>query len=632
MGTTTSPTTDSAGTPDFTIVLRGYERTQVDMFIERLQARIDELTTTAAKAKTGTTDARDRINELERKVAEQAKQLEERAQPTLSGLGTRVEQLLRLAEEQAKEHRGESKREAEKLIAAAHLESKEVVEKARAVATAVKTAAEREAKATRDSAEREANELRASAKREAEALRAEAERETSQLRSVTDHEVAEHRATAEREIATIRATAEREIIELRNVASREAEEKRAAASKLLTKAKENSEAEANEIVDKAKAFAERTAADAKSEAEQLVFDAKTHAEVTKQTAEREVGELTRQRDAVTGQLTQLREMLSGLAGLGTLPGDQQATVEAYGSDCFTPLAWWGAATQRIKLGTAITQISARTPASTAMTAITLDHLSGGRLILGLGVSGPQVVEGWYGQDYAKPLSRTREYIDIVRRIVAREEPVEYHGEHYSMPLPGGTGLGRPLKSIVRPLRTHIPIYLGAEGPKNVALAAEIGDGWLPMFFSPRADASYRQALAEGFAGPAARHTADDFEVACVAPFIPGDDVEACADLMRPNLALYIGGMGARDRNFHKDVFVRLGYEAECEKIQEAYLEGRKKDAAAAVTTAMVEDVYLVGPPAKIRDDLERWRQTCVTTLLVAGPRPLLEQIAELVGA
>jgi len=243
MGTTTSPTTDSAGTPDFTIVLRGYERTQVDMFIERLRARIDELTNAATKAKTGTTDARDRINELERKVAEQAKQLDEAAQPTLSGLGTRVEQLLRLAEEQANEHRDESKREAEKLIAAAHLESKEVVEKARAVATAVKTAAEREAKASRDSAEREANEGRAAAKREAEGMRGEAERETSQLRTVTDHEVAELRATAEREIATLRATGEREIIELRNVASREAEEKRAAASKLLTKAKEKREAE-----------------------------------------------------------------------------------------------------------------------------------------------------------------------------------------------------------------------------------------------------------------------------------------------------------------------------------------------------------------------------------------------------
>ncbi|MGH9250437.1 MAG: LLM class flavin-dependent oxidoreductase, partial [Acidimicrobiales bacterium] len=208
----------------------------------------------------------------------------------------------------------------------------------------------------------------------------------------------------------------------------------------------------------------------------------------------------------------------------------------------------------------------------------------------------------------------------------------YHGEHYSMPLSGGTGLGKPLKSIVRPLRTDIPIYLGAEGPRNVALAAEIGDGWLPMFFSPRADDFYRAALADGFARAGARHTSDDFEVACVVPVVPGDDIEACADLLRPNLALYIGGMGARDRNFHKDVFVRLGYEAECDKIQQAYLDGRKADAAAAVTTPMVEDVYLVGPPAKIRDDLERWHATCVTTLLVSGPSPLLHQIAELVTA
>jgi F420-dependent oxidoreductase-like protein len=241
------------------------------------------------------------------------------------------------------------------------------------------------------------------------------------------------------------------------------------------------------------------------------------------------------------------------------------------------------------------------------------------------------VEGWYGQDYARPLARTREYVDIVRRIIARDEPVSYKGEHYSMPLPGGTGLGKPLKSIVRPLRPEIPIYLGAEGPKNVALAAEIGDGWLPMFFSPRSDGFYRKALAEGFARPAARHTAEDFEVACVVPVIPGDDVEACADLLRPNLALYIGGMGARDRNFHKDVFERMGYGAECEKIQEAYLDGRKADATAAVPTQMVEDVYLVGPPAKIRDDLARWRETCITTLLVAGPPVLLEQISDLVN-
>lgn len=306
------------------------------------------------------------------------------------------------------------------------------------------------------------------------------------------------------------------------------------------------------------------------------------------------------------------------------------TAEAYGSDCFTPLAWWGSVTRRVKLGTSITQISARTPASTAMTAITLDHLSGGRLILGLGVSGPQVVEGWYGQPYAKPLARTREYVEIVRRIVAREEPVSFEGEHYAMPLSGGTGLGKPLKSIVRPLRRDIPIYLGAEGPKNVALAAEIADGWLPMFFSPKADDFYRKALAEGFARPGARRGAEDFEVACVVPTVPGDDLEACADLVRPTLALYVGGMGSLDRNFHKDVFARLGYEAECEAIQAAYLDGRKKDAAALVPTAMVEDVYLVGPPEKIRDDLDRWRDTCVTTLLVAGPPPLLEQIADLV--
>jgi F420-dependent oxidoreductase-like protein len=306
------------------------------------------------------------------------------------------------------------------------------------------------------------------------------------------------------------------------------------------------------------------------------------------------------------------------------------TSEAYGSDCFTPLAWWGSQTERLKLGTAITQISARTPASTAMSAITLDHLSGGRLILGLGVSGPQVVEGWYGQDYAKPLARTREYIEIVRRIIAREEPVEFAGEHYAMPLQGGTGLGKPLKSIVRPLRADIPIYLGAEGPKNVALAAEICDGWLPMFFSPKSDDFYRAALAEGFARPGARRTADDFEVACVVPSIVGDDVESCADLLRPTLALYIGGMGARGANFHFDVFTRLGYEEACIKIQDLYLAGHKQDAAAAVPTSLVEDVYLIGPPDKIRSDVERWKETCVTTMLVSGPPFLLEQIADLV--
>jgi F420-dependent oxidoreductase-like protein len=310
--------------------------------------------------------------------------------------------------------------------------------------------------------------------------------------------------------------------------------------------------------------------------------------------------------------------------------DSMWTAEAYGSDCFTPLAWWGSATSRMRLGTGITQVSARTPASTAMTAITLDHLSNGRFILGLGASGPQVVEGWYGQPYPKPLARTREYVEIIRKIVAREE-VEFDGEHYQLPFKGGTGLGKPLKSIVRPLRNEIPIFLGAEGPKNVAMTAEIADGWLPIFFSPKMDGWYREALTEGFARPTARHTPDDFEVVCVVPTIIADDVEGCADFMRPMLALYIGGMGARSMNFHFELFARMGYEAECNKIQELYLEGHKADAIAAVPTAMVEDVALIGPQAKILDELERWRSTVLTTMLVQGPPELLGQIAELVG-
>ncbi|MBA2280232.1 MAG: LLM class F420-dependent oxidoreductase [Actinomycetota bacterium] len=313
--------------------------------------------------------------------------------------------------------------------------------------------------------------------------------------------------------------------------------------------------------------------------------------------------------------------------------DSAWTAEAYGSDAFTPLAWWGAATERIRLGTGVTQLSARTPASTAMTAITLDHLSGGRLILGLGVSGPQVVEGWYGRPYGKPLARTREYVEILRRVFRREE-VDFQGEHYQMPLledRGGTGLGKPLKSIVKPLRDDIPIHLGAEGPKNVALAAEIADGWLPIFFSPKSDGYYRAALAEGFGRPGARRTPDDFEVSCVVPAIVGDDVEACADLLRPMYALYIGGMGARDANFHFDVFSRLGYDEACHKIQDAYLDGRKGDAIAAVPTALVEDVALIGPKEKVLDDLEAWRATVITTMLVSGPPALLEDIAALVG-
>src|SRR5918992_328845 len=240
-----------------------------------------------------------------------------------------------------------------------------------------------------------------------------------------------------------------------------------------------------------------------------------------------------------------------IAEVERLGYDSIWTAEAYGSDCLTPLAWWGASTSRVRLGTNIMQISARTPTATAMAAITLDHLSGGRFILGLGASGPQVVEGWYGQPYPKPLARTREYIDIVRQVFARETPVTHDGKHYQLPFAGGAGLGKALKPTVHPLRADIPIMLAAEGPKNVALAAEIADGWLPFWFSPKSDAFYRAALAEGFARANSRHKSlDSFEVVSTLPIIVADDIEGCADFIRPMLALYIGGMGAKGANFH----------------------------------------------------------------------------------
>ena len=307
------------------------------------------------------------------------------------------------------------------------------------------------------------------------------------------------------------------------------------------------------------------------------------------------------------------------------------TAESYGSDALTPLAWWGAATNNVRLGTSLCQLSARSPAAMAMAAMTLDHLSGGRFVLGLGVSGPQVVEGWYGAPFPKPLARTREYVDIVRKVLLRDQPVTNDGEHYPLPYPGGKNLGKPLKSIVHPLRNDIPIILGAEGPKNVALAAEIADGWFPIFFAPKAMGSFQAALDEGFAREGARRSAKDFEVLAFAPTIIHDDVEAAADLYRPAVALYVGGMGAKEVNFHFDVFCRMGYEAEATKIQDLYLDGKKDEAAAAVPTQMVEDIALVGPKEKIRDDLEGWRESMATSLLINGDIATMRTMAELLG-
>ena len=306
------------------------------------------------------------------------------------------------------------------------------------------------------------------------------------------------------------------------------------------------------------------------------------------------------------------------------------TAEAYGSDCLTPLAWWGAATERLKLGTAIVQMSARQPAATAMAAMTMDHLSGGRFILGLGVSGPQVVEGWYGMPFAKPLARTREYIGILREIWARRGPVENAGPHYPLPLANGTGLAKALKSSIHPLREDIPIYLGAEGPKNVALAAELCDGWLAMLFSPTHQKLHADALAEGFARPGARRSAEDFEVAATVPLIISDDVDAAVDSLRPFYALYFGGMGAKGTNFHANVPIRMGYGAEVAEIQELYLAGKKEEAGAKIPRGLIEEMSLVGPADKIRDDLDKWRESIVTTLLLSGDSATLRAAAELV--
>jgi F420-dependent oxidoreductase-like protein len=319
-----------------------------------------------------------------------------------------------------------------------------------------------------------------------------------------------------------------------------------------------------------------------------------------------------------------------IAEAESLGVDSIWTAEAYGSDCLTPLAWWGAATSRIKLGTAIVQMSARQPAATAMAAMTMDHLSGGRFILGLGVSGPQVVEGWYGMPFAKPLARTREYIGILRDIWARKGPVTADGEHYKLPLPGGTGLAKPLKSSIHPLREEIPIYLGAEGPKNIALCAELCDGWLAMLFSPTHQAPYEAALQEGFSRPGARRNAEEFEVCATVPLIVSDDVDASIDALRPFYALYFGGMGAKGTNFHANVAIRMGYEREVDQIQELYLGGKKDEAGAAVPRELIEELSLVGPPEKIRDDLAKWRESIVTTLIVSADGPTLRTVAELV--
>ena len=302
--------------------------------------------------------------------------------------------------------------------------------------------------------------------------------------------------------------------------------------------------------------------------------------------------------------------------------DSVWTAEAYGSDALTPLTWVGALTSKIKLGTGILQMPARTPANTAMSAATLDMLSGGRVLLGLGLSGPQVVEGWHGQPYGKPLTRTREYVEIVRRILAREEPLDFQGEEYQIPIPGGTGLGKPLKLILHPLRPRIPIYLAAIGPKNIELAGEIADGWLPVFLAPEKESAYLQPLDAGLAKRQQPSEFDPpFDIAPTVMVMLGDDVDLCRAMIKPMLALYIGGMGAKGRNFYNDLVCRYGYEGSAHDIQDLYLAGKKREAETLVPDALVDEVALCGPKERIAELLEPWKRSRVTTLICGTTQP-----------
>ena len=299
------------------------------------------------------------------------------------------------------------------------------------------------------------------------------------------------------------------------------------------------------------------------------------------------------------------------------------TSEAWGADAVTVASWLAATTEQIGIGTAIMQMPARTPAATAMTVATLDQLSGGRVLLGLGTSGPQVVEGWHGVPWGKPLGRTREYVEIVRAAL-RRETLEHHGAHYDIPYSGegATGLGKPLKLILKPLRREVPIYLAALGPKNVALAAEIADGWLPIFCSPE--------RLRDVHGPSLEGAPDGFEIAPLVLTVLIDDVAAGRDFLKPVLALYVGGMGARGQNFYNRLACRYGYEDAARRIQDLYLDGHKREAAAAVPDELVDEIALVGPKERIADRLDAWRECGATTLITQARQPeALQALAEL---
>ena len=310
------------------------------------------------------------------------------------------------------------------------------------------------------------------------------------------------------------------------------------------------------------------------------------------------------------------------------------TAEAYGSDAVSPLAWIGAQTKNVKLGTAIMQMPGRTPANTAMTAMTMNQLSDGRFMLGLGVSGPQVVEGWHGISYRYPLTRTREYVEIVRTIFKRQERLTHDGKIYQIPYQGddATGLGKPLKSTLN-ADPDIPIYLAAIGPKNVELTAEIADGWLPIFFSPaKYNDIYREQIEAGFKKAGDGKGYENFDIAPNVAVVINDNLDIAYNMLRPFLALYIGGMGAKGKNFYNDLAKRYGYEAEAEEIQDLYLAGEKGAAMMKVPPGLIDEVALVGPKERVRERLVDWQNAPINTLnLNVFDVESLKAMVELIG-
>jgi F420-dependent oxidoreductase-like protein len=299
-------------------------------------------------------------------------------------------------------------------------------------------------------------------------------------------------------------------------------------------------------------------------------------------------------------------------------------AEAYGTDAISPIAWLLAHTERLKMGTAIAQMPARAPAMTAMTAATLDLMSDARFLLGIGASGPQVSEGWYGEPYGKPLAKTREYVEIVRAVWKRDAPLEYHGAHYDIPYTGedATGLGKPLKIIVHPRTADIPVYIASIGPKNVELTAEIADGWLPIFFSPaRGESVWGRALEAGFAKAGNGRTAADLDIAATVTVLLGDDVDALRDDAKPTIALYVGGMGAKGTNFYNDLACRYGYEAVAAEIQDLYLAGKKAEATALIPDELVDDLHIIGTVGEVRERVAEWAETGVTMLVLSLRTP-----------